>query len=146
MASMIQRHPEAFAMGATKGRKKPRREDSAHLKFIRELPCLVSGEFPVHAAHIRYKAPEHGKRETGMQEKPDDRWTVPLAARLHTDGHEAQHKAGERAWWAERGIDPCSVALALWGISGDHDAARIILRVAREKAALYRSAHVEQGR
>lgn len=135
MASMIARHDEAFAIGAPKGKKRPRKESHSHLDFIRSLPCLVSGEWPVHAAHIRYAEPRYGKAETGISRKPDDRWAVPLAPRFHTDGPEAQHKAGERAWWAERGIDPCQVALALWGSTGDHHTALVIIEEARRFAS-----------
>lgn len=131
----IRREPTAFAMGAPKGKKRARKEEANHLAFIRELPCVICGEMPVHAAHIRYGAPHLGKRETGMGEKPDDRWTVPLAPRFHTDGPDAQHAGSERAFWERHGIDPLQIAMALWGISGDHDAARVILHNARREKA-----------
>ncbi len=59
-----------------------------------------------------------GKRETGMSEKPDDKWTTPLC-RKH---HDEQHNSGnELLWWASKGIDPFGLALALYQASGDDE-------------------------
>lgn len=133
MASMVRRHPEAFSNAPTKGKKRPREHDKGHLEFIRELPCVVSGVRPVEAAHIRMGDPAYGKRETGMAEKPDDRWTVPLASGKHKE----QHSGSEAAFWAKHKIDPCRVALALYAVSGDHDQAAIILRNAVTRSVLW---------
>ncbi|TPM53234.1 DUF968 domain-containing protein [Mesorhizobium sp. B2-2-4] len=123
----IKRPPTAFSTSPAKGRRRPRQEDDAHLKWIRTLPCIVTGGRPVEAAHIRYADPAYGKREVGGAEKPDDRWTVPLSAALHRE----QHSQAERAFWEGHAIDPCRVALALYAVSGDDEAAEIIIRSSR---------------
>lgn len=127
MAYAIKRDPEAFSTSPAKGKKRPRQSNDAHLRWIRTLPCVVTGKFPVEAAHVRYAAPAYGKRETGKAEKPDDRWTVPLSPEMHRQ----QHSSNERAFWETHGIDPCRVALALYAVSGDDEQAAIILRHAR---------------
>lgn len=124
----ILREPSAFSNAPSKGQKRPRREDGKHLAWIRTLPCLVTGKRPVEAAHIRYADPVYGKRDVGKQEKPDDRWVVPL----HPDMHREQHSGSEKAFWLKHGIDPCRAALALYAITGDDDQAQIILRNARK--------------
>jgi len=92
------------------GFKQPREKDEKHLNYIRSLPCCICGGIDVDAAHIRIGSIGHGKRNTGMQEKPSDKWTVPLC-RHH---HEEQHKAGnELKWWASKGVDPFMLAMKL---------------------------------
>lgn len=118
--------PTAFALSG--GKKRPRLEDGTHLKWIRTLPCLVrKTRKDVQAAHIRYADHSYGKREVGGQEKPDDRWTIPLNA----EEHAKQHSMNERDYWKAVGIDPLEIALKLFGISGDDEAAEIIIREAR---------------
>lgn len=115
----------AFARSA---RKRPREEKADHLAWIRTLPCVVTGQRPAEAAHIRFGFLKYAKRETGMQEKPDDLWVVPL----HHDVHMQQHTRGEWKWWQEQGINPLIVAMLLWINSGDDEAAAVILREARQ--------------
>lgn len=124
----IAREPTAFSTSPSKGRKRPRKMDEKHLKWLRTLPCIITGQFSVEAAHIRYAAPHYGKNETGGQEKPDDRWAVPLSPEMHRE----QHSMNEQAFWAKYGIDPCRVALALHAITGDDEQAAIIIRNARK--------------
>jgi hypothetical protein len=125
MAFAIPRPSTAFADTAPKVKKKQRQNIEAHLRFIRSLPCLVTGARPVEAAHIRYADMRYGKRLTGTGEKPDDHWVVPLSPASHRD----QHAAGdELAWWKSKGIDPLFVALALWRATGDEDVAEQIIR------------------
>lgn len=64
------------------------REDAGsspkHLAWIRRLPCAVRGsdcQGPVHAHHVRSAA----NSGTGM--KPADRFTIPVCARHHDEGH-----------------------------------------------------------
>lgn len=123
------RPPEA----ATRQRR-PRRERPDHLAFVRSLPCVVCGSRDnVHAAHVRYGDPRYGKRPTGMGEKPSDAFTVPLCARDHLDGPDAQHRSNERKWWLGRGIDPLEVAVRLFAVSGDQEAGEQIVRQARSE-------------
>lgn len=96
-----------------------RRLNSAHLTWIRSLPCVICGDSATtEAAHIRFADPRAAKPITGMGIKPDDRWTVPLCGRHHRN----QHSKGERRFWQDMGIDPIFVALALDAVSGDHEA------------------------
>lgn len=108
--------------------KRPRRHDEKHLAFIRQLSCATCGDnTSTEAAHVRMGDSRAAKRPTGMQEKPDDRWAVPLCGREHRE----QHHVGEKAFWAGREIDPIFLALALYGISGDHEAGEQIIQEMR---------------
>ncbi len=128
MNSRIERHPDAFK-GPRQRRQRVKEGD--HLKFIRALPCLVCGAFPVEAAHIRMASSIAAKRETGLQEKPSDCWTVPLCAKCHRTGSEAQHNMGEYEFWQKHRIPPIFVALALWQATGDYDRGFQIIKVNR---------------
>ncbi|MDG9793659.1 hypothetical protein N5D24_24725, partial [Brucella anthropi] len=59
--------------------------------------------------------------------KPDDRWTVPLSPEMHRE----QHSMNEQDFWQRYKIDPCQVAMALHGVSGDDEAGLVIIRNAR---------------
>ncbi len=92
--------------------REPRRLDPGFLKYTRGLPCLSCGYRVSEAAHIRMASPKHNKRSTGMGEKPDDRWVVPLCGLCHRNGDGAQHKVGEEVFWADLGLDPCEIAIS----------------------------------
>lgn len=94
-------------------RMKPSGKMPSHLDQIRQLPCLLSGG-RAEAAHIRYADASHGKTETGVARKPDDKWAVPLSPLLHRLTTESQHAGNERAWWQQFKIDPLKVAELLW--------------------------------
>lgn len=103
-------------------------KDRMHLDFIRQLPCLNCGNnIATEAAHIRGAAPRAGKRPTGMGEKPDDAWTVPLCGECHL----LQHQVGERDFWGACQMDAIFVALALYRASGDHEAGEQIISSAQ---------------
>jgi len=106
---------------------KARAKDDDHLAFIRTLPCVITGTSPVEAAHIRYASPPWGKPITGIAQKPDDRWAVPLSAKKH----QQQHSGSEVKFWQDHGIDPLVTAARLWEVSGDHAAALRIIRDAQ---------------
>lgn len=127
MGFAIRRHPEAFSLSPI-DKKRPVKKEPDYLKWLHELPCLVTGVRPVEACHVSYADPRYGKRERGKGEKADDRWTVPLCP----TEHRTQHFMGERAYWALVGIDPLQVALALYGVKGDNTMAEIIIRNARK--------------
>ncbi len=92
--------------------RQPRAQDPKFLAYVRRQRCSACGAPPqVHAAHVRMSSPAHDKRETGMSEKPDDRWAVPLCQGCHLDGPQAQHRVGERVFWSRLGLDPFEVAL-----------------------------------
>lgn len=126
----IVRPSTAFSV-ASKKQRSPRERNEGHLKFIRRLPCIISGVYGVDPAHIRSANPLFGKRETGAGEKPADKWVVPLSRRFHDE----QHAAGnELLWWASKGIDPFGLALALYDASGDEELAESIIASHRSRA------------
>ena len=94
----------------------PRQEDSKHLKFIRELPCVICADTTsTEACHIRYSDSRYLKF-TGGGEKPDDLWTVPMCSKHHKE----QTAMGEGpAFWEQYGFDPHALALMLHRHSGD---------------------------
>lgn len=127
-AYQVPRLPTAFSVDSTKGRKRPRKNNGGHLKFIRGLRCCSCGTSAnIEAAHVRYGDPRYGKRSAGIGEKPDDRWTVPLCNNCHVRGVDSQHNTGEKKFWTRLKIDPLALALALWGISGDDEAGEQIV-------------------
>lgn len=95
--------------------RQPRQEDVAFLAFVRRHRCCsCQAPAPSQAAHVRMASAAHGKRSTGIGERPDDKWAVPLCADCHLDGARAQHRIGERAFWAEVCVDPFRVAEELY--------------------------------
>ena len=134
MAFHIQRPASAFSLDPSRKKQGGRKASPDHLKWIRTLPCLVTGSRTrVEAAHVRYGSPVHGKPAPGMGVKPDDKWVVPLAAHVHREGPDAQHGQNEAAWWEARGIDPLDVALRLFAASGDDEVGELIIREARAR-------------
>lgn len=88
----------------------PRITDEAHLAYVRTLPCRICGKPGSDPAHIRSPALAYGKEHTGMGEKPDDFWVLPLCRHHHMEQHA---RGDELAWWASYGIDPHAEAVAL---------------------------------
>lgn len=90
-----------------------------HLKFIRLLPCALSGyEGATEAAHIRHFS--------GMAIKPSDAACLPLRAELH----RVEHEIPADFWLAACGMTRDQVATFAYGLgalSGDEEAARIYL-------------------
>lgn len=127
MGFAIKRPDTAFSLSPT-DKKRPAKKDADYLKWLHELPCLVTGTRPVEAAHVSFADPRYGKRERGKCEKSDDRWALPLCRAEH----DRQHRIGERAYWASVKIDPLQVALALYGVKFDNTMAEIIIRNARK--------------
>jgi DNA recombination protein Rad52 len=79
--------------------------DKAHLRTVSGKPCLVCGQGPCHAHHLKF-AQSHG-----LAQKVSDEFVVPLCALHHDELHRA---GGERDWWRDKGLDPLPVALDLW--------------------------------
>lgn len=98
------------------------RRDPKHLKFIRSLPCCITGlRGMVEAAHIR------SGTDGGMGLKPSDCWTVPLT---HAQ-HYKQHQVGERRFWDD--LDRArQLARDLYAVTGDMDAALKLIVEFRE--------------
>ena len=89
----------------------PRQRNEKHLRFIRSLPCCIPGcgRVDTEAAHLRVGSINHGKRSTGMAEKPNDAWCLPLC----NEHHAEQHTMNELAFWKQYGIDPFMLAITL---------------------------------
>ena len=84
-----------------------------HLKRIRGLRCAVPGcqqwRFEGVVAHHLTVGEEPKAR--GL--KAGDDWTVPLCAWTHHDPRSpasVHWRGDERAWWAEKGVDPILLA------------------------------------
>lgn len=134
--AIIKRPDTAFSLDVSRKGQGGRIRDDKHLKFLRRLPCLVSGQTGnIDAAHIRYGDPKFGKPGTPMARKPDDKWCVPLNHMIHLYD---QHRNNERQWWIEKGIDVLQVAIDLYAISGDLDAGRRIIMDARMRVTPWR--------
>lgn len=126
MAYAYRRPDTAFSYDPA-DRKQRRIEDPAHLAFIRKLPSVVSGVYGCEACHIRAGSPLHRKKRTGMGQKPDDCWTLPLSP----DEHRKQHSENEMEFWRAHGIDPFDLALKLHEATGNFEAALSIISKAR---------------
>lgn len=96
--------------------RSPREHNEEHLAAIRKLPCLKCGSIPCEAAHVRMPSGAHGKK-SGLGEKPDDRWALPLCHRDHME----QHKVGEAKFFHGLGINPILLCVKLYAVSPDHD-------------------------
>lgn len=104
--------------------KHPRIKNEKHLAFIRELPCCVCGDnTATEAAHIRSGSPRYGKEYPGLQEKPDDKWVLPLCGKHHRE----QHSTHELVWWDRYSIDPFVLALTLYAHTGDVETAELVI-------------------
>ena len=93
--------------------------------FLRERVEI----YGVHVAHVRFSNAAAGARNPGLQRKPDDRWTLPLAP----NEHRRQHATGEASYWAELGADPHWIATELWKVSPDVMAMRNALIACLER-------------
>jgi len=124
ISQRIVRPSSAFSLGGS-GRKRPRIENKNHLAFIRMLPCVCCGtRRNVEAAHVRMGDPLYGKRQSGMAEKPDDKFSVPLCAKHHTE----QHSMNEADFWMALNMDPLCLSLALFDATSDEERAEQIIR------------------
>lgn len=129
MALQIRKPSTAFSKQPT-GKEFAPVKDKTYLQWIKTLPCVVSGRFPVEAAHISYAAPEYGKTGRGKSQKASDFWTIPLSG----DEHRKQHSMNEAAYWRSVGIDPCVVALSLRAAFPNNELALLIIEAANRKA------------
>lgn len=108
--------------------KQPRVKEPAYLDLIRQLPCIVCGDnTTTEAAHIRYADRTVGKRMTGMAEKPDDKYALPVCGECHRE----QHSTNECEWWVRKRIDPVKSALALYVHRNDPEMCLVICANAR---------------
>lgn len=129
MGYAIRRPDTAFSLDKS-SRATKRVEDPAHLAFIRKLPSVVSGVFGCEACHIRTGSAVHKKKHTGLGQKSDDSFALPLSP----DEHKAQHSMNEMEFWRSHGIDPFELAIKLYEVSGDIPAGIEIIRNTRRSA------------
>lgn len=87
-------------------------KDKSYLEFLHELPCVITGQPEVQAAHLSAEAKEWGHMGRGKGQKASDRWSLPLAFHLHNEQHHG--KGGEMAFWDRYGINPHALACALY--------------------------------
>jgi hypothetical protein len=88
--------------------KQPRVYDQAHIGWIKQQPCCICGDnTSVEPAHLRVGSINDDKRETGMGEKPSDKWVLPLCGQHH----RMQHRMNEMEFWASHNIDPFALAM-----------------------------------
>lgn len=114
--------------------RQPRKEDPAWLALVRKMPCTVCGRpGPNDPAHLRTAAPQYRKKPTGMQEKPDDCWVLPLC-RTH---HDEQHRGNELSFWRRHGFpDPFAVAMELYAARPNKTPPRERKRILKVKPRL----------
>lgn len=130
--------PRAVHESEALNKRQPRVRDKVYLGWVAQLPCVATLKRTgrevrgVHVAHVRFHAPADGWVNPGLQNKPDDDRTVPLAPHEHA----LQHSMNERAYWHELGIWPpdlCRDLRACFLAGGTHeDGAAVIRRHASE--------------
>jgi hypothetical protein len=88
--------------------RQPREKDDVYLAWLRTQPCCICGDnTSTEAAHLRIGSVNDGKRETGMGEKPSDKWALPLCSRHH----RMQHSMREDTFWQIHGLDPVALCM-----------------------------------
>ena len=65
----------------------------------------------------------YGKEHTGGAQKPSDKWITPLCSRHHRE----QHEGNEWRWWKSKGINCFTLAMSLYNVSGNHEAACTVI-------------------
>jgi hypothetical protein len=85
--------------------KTRRLRDKRHREFVASQPCLVCGQQPCDAHHLRFAQPR------GLGIKVSDEFTVPLCRAHHRELHRT-HK--ETRWWEQFRVDPRAAAYNLW--------------------------------
>lgn len=95
-----------------------------YLAFLHDLPCVVTGNYGVQAAHVSFASPMHGHYGRGKGTKAPDRFALPLCP----DEHARQHNMNEQAYWLSVGINPHELANTLWGVFSDYEEAEAIAR------------------
>lgn len=94
---------------------------SAHLAFVRSLPCALCFRAGQSEPHHLLRVP-NGKK--GMGIKNGDEWSIPLCAvhhrALHLDGDEPLYLLAKSEY---RLIDGPALAAVLWTVTGNSDAA-----------------------
>jgi hypothetical protein len=94
-----------------------------HLKHVRTFSCVAcKAPGPSTAHHLTIAQP----KARGL--KAGDQWSLPLCDRCHKELHA---RGDERAYWADIGIDPISLAESLWANSPAFEEEQIGVRPRR---------------
>lgn len=99
---------------------KPRRraeKKPAYLSFLHTLPCCVTGQSGVQAAHLSFADPWYGHYGRGRGTKAPDLFALPLSP----EQHSKSHSMNEEAYWLETGVNPHLLALTLFAIWSNYD-------------------------
>ena len=97
-------------------RKRPAKR-AGYIAWLHTLPCCVTGQSGVQAAHLSYASPWHGHYGRAKGTKAPDRFALPLC----DAEHRRQHAMNEKAYWEGVGINPHELALTLFGLFNDYD-------------------------
>lgn len=116
-----------------RGRAKEGRKDSAHLAFVRRLPCLITKTPDQSVAHHLLM-----KQHRGAGMKAPDWYTVPLRSDIHDLLHrDVPSRVTEDEWFWEREIPrPDLLALTLWGVHDNYEVAEMLVRMWRNHDGL----------
>lgn len=87
-------------------------KSKGYLSFIRLLPCCVTGQYGVEAAHLSFANTQYGHYGRGRGTKVSDRWALPLSPASHRE----QHSGNEEFWWGMFHTNPHVLALTLSGL------------------------------
>lgn len=90
-------------------------KSKGYLSFVHCLPCVITGQYGIEAAHLSMAAPRYGHYGRGKGRKASDRWVLPLSPAAHA----RQHQIGEDLFWRNAGIDPHILALTIFGLWSD---------------------------
>lgn len=111
---------------ASRGRER----DKVYLGWVSQLPCAATmartgrEAYGVHVAHVRHSYPHPGWSNPGLQVKPSDWRTLPLAPHEHA----AQHAMNEAAYHKALGIYPPDLCAELRAAFPDLEAGKAVIR------------------
>lgn len=95
------------------GTKAVKRESRpTYLAWIRTLPCVLTGQYGVDAAHLSAANDIVGHFGRGKAQKADDTWVLPLVRALHDE----QGSMNELEFWRRHGFNPYLACLVLFRI------------------------------
>lgn len=100
---------------------------SDYLSFLHKLPCCVTGQTGVQAAHVSFASPWHGHYGRAKGTKAPDRFALPVCP----VEHELQHSGkfgSESDYWKIKGIDPHGLANTLFCIWNDYPEHEAVVR------------------
>jgi len=110
--AMINRPAEAFSFP----KKRPEKRKD-YLSWLHTLPCCITGQYGVEAAHTSTAEPFYGHWGRAKGTKAPDIFALPLSSAMHLESHSGN----EVEWWRGKGINPWVLALTLWGIYSMYD-------------------------